>query len=314
MEQRDLAIRLAAFRWLEAQTTLHGPVLDWPTLKGGFPFEGHRIPLANRPRGIFKPRQCDYPLSLKTSPPRTDTEHTYDDQWTDRGLLYNFMRGGPRHPVNKNLRAAGERGVPLVYLFGIARSRYLPQWPVYVVGEDSDRLAFRIQTDTRDALALASPSLASTAAEEARGRRHYLTRRMRVRVHQQSFRERVLAAYRSQCAVCRLRYSELLDAAHIQPDSEGGPADVRNGLALCKIHHAAFDRMFLGIRPDGVIRIHTRILEAEDGPMLRYGLQKRHNKAIFIPRAVQKRPDPARLEDRFRHFLQSDPLSPTPPR
>jgi len=40
-----------------------------------------------------------------------------------------------------------------------------------------------------------------------------------------------------------LRRQELLDAAHITPDSdaEGEPV-VSNGVALCKLHHAAFDR------------------------------------------------------------------------
>ncbi len=312
MEQRDLAIRLAAFRWLEEQTALHGPVLDWGVLASGFSFDGQPIPIANRPRGIFRPRQCVYPLSLKTSPPRTDTLHSYADHWTEQGLFYNFMGEDPRHPVNASLRAAGERGVALIYLFGVAKGRYLPQWPVYVVGEDRDRLVFRVQTDTRDALGGSAHPAA--AAEESEGRRRYLTRRMRVRVHQQSFRERVLDAYRSQCALCRLRYRALLDAAHIEPDSEGGSPVVRNGLALCKIHHAAFDRMFLGIRPDGIIQIHTQVLEASDGPMLRHGLQGLHNQKILIPRAVAQRPDPVRLEARFRHFLQTAPLSPSPSR
>lgn len=308
MEGRDLALRLAAFRWLKRETARHGPVLEWARLKGGFAFEGDRIPLANRPRGIFRPRQCRYPLSLKTAPARTDPVHSYLDEWTDEGLFYEFMGSDPEHPVNAGLRAAGEQGVPLLYLFGVARGRYLPQWPVYVVGEDRDRLAFRIQTDAPDAVA----HLPVGAAEKHEGRRTYLTRAMRVRVHQQSFRERVLHAYRSQCALCRLGYRDLLDAAHIQPDSEGGRAVVQNGLALCKIHHAAFDRMFLGIRPDGVIRIHTRILGARDGPMLRHGLQGLHDQRILVPRVAANRPDPALLTARFQRFLRADPPSSSP--
>jgi hypothetical protein len=59
----------------------------------------------------------------------------------------------------------------------------------------------------------------------------------------------VLRAYRDCCAVCRLRHEELLDAAHILPDGHPrGEPVVRNGLALCKLHHAAFDRHILGIR------------------------------------------------------------------
>ncbi len=48
--------------------------------------------------------------------------------------------------------------------------------------------------------------------------RAYRTIMVQQRVHQQSFRERVIAAYRQSCAVCRLHRPELLEAAHILPD------------------------------------------------------------------------------------------------
>ena len=57
--------------------------------------------------------------------------------------------------------------------------------------------------------------------------------------------------------VCRLRHWELLDAAHILPDKHPlGEPVVPNGLALCKLHHAAFDADILGVRPD--LRIERR--------------------------------------------------------
>ena len=72
--------------------------------------------------------------------------------------------------------------------------------------------------------------------------------------------------------------SKLLDAAHIVGDRrhERGDPMVPNGLAMCKIHHAAFDTNILGIRPDRVVEIRSDILEEHDGPMLRHGLQELH--------------------------------------
>ncbi len=72
--------------------------------------------------------------------------------------------------------------------------------------------------------------------------RRYVERINKVRLHQPMFRARVLAAYQSRCTVCQLRHAELLDAAHIISDNQphGDPV-VPNGLAMCKIHHAAFD-------------------------------------------------------------------------
>lgn len=82
-------------------------------------------------------------------------------------------------------------------------------------------------------------------------RRVYITSSVRQRLHQRGFRERVLAAYKDQCALCRLRHRELLDAAHIIPDNEpGGDPIVKNGISLCKLHHAAFDKLFLGTPVD----------------------------------------------------------------
>ncbi len=44
-------------------------------------------------------------------------------------------------------------------------------------------------------------------------------------------------------------------------------------MSLCQLHYAAFDRSFLGVRPDYIIRVRTDVLEEVDGPMLRHGLQ-----------------------------------------
>lgn len=107
--------------------------------------------------------------------------------------------------------------------------------------------------------------------------RRYIVRTTRQRLHQPVFRATVLRAYQTRCAVCALGHASLLDAAHIVPDHEyGGIAAVRNGLALCKIHHAAFDNFVLGIRPDLVVEIRADLLVEIDGPMLEHGLKGRH--------------------------------------
>jgi putative restriction endonuclease len=118
----------------------------------------------------------------------------------------------------------------------------------------------------------------------------------------------VLRAYRERCALCRLRHAQLLDAAHILPDSDplGAPV-VPNGLALCKLHHAAFDQDFIAVRPDLVIEVRQDILEEEDGPMLVHGLQGFHERRILVPRRSEERPRPDFLEERYRRFLAASP-------
>jgi hypothetical protein len=103
--------------------------------------------------------------------------------------------------------------------------------------------------------------------------------------------------------VCRLRRDELLEAAHILPDAEplGIPA-VTNGLALCTLHHAAFDRHVIGITPDYVVEVRRDVLEQEDGPMLIHRLQGFHGKPLRLPRREAWQPDRHLLEERYSRF------------
>jgi putative restriction endonuclease len=126
------------------------------------------------------------------------------------------------------------------------------------------------------------------------------------RLHQATFRERVLNAYRETCAICRLHHRELLEAAHIVPDGHPhGDPIVPNGLALCKLHHAAFDAYLVGVRPDCVIEVRRDILDETDGPMLRHGLQEIAGKVIHLPRDQRLRPRTDLLEERYALFKKA---------
>jgi putative restriction endonuclease len=97
-----------------------------------------------------------------------------------------------------------------------------------------------------------------------------------------------------------------LDAAHITPDHDPqGEPVVSNGVSLCKIHHAAFDRHFFGIRPDCRVVVRPEIMREEDGPMLRAGLQQIDNVKLVLPRSKQEYPDPKRLAARYQTFRES---------
>lgn len=113
----------------------------------------------------------------------------------------------------------------------------------------------------------------------------------------------MLRAYATRCAVCRLAHGELLDAAHIVADGEeGGLPVVPNGLSLCKIHHAAYDRNLMGVTPDLKVQINQRLLDEVDGPMLRHGLQDMHGQPLIVPSRRADQPDRDRLALRFAVF------------
>jgi putative restriction endonuclease len=78
------------------------------------------------------------------------------------------------------------------------------------------------------------------------------------------FRQRVLTAYEYRCAICgfdvRLgNVSMGLDAAHIRWHQSGGPSDESNGLALCVMHHKAFDLGAFTIRADGIFLVSDQV-------------------------------------------------------
>ena len=69
------------------------------------------------------------------------------------------------------------------------------------------------------------------------------------------FREMVLRAYKNRCALCQLDVQVDgqpigLEAAHIKWHSARGPAQVRNGMALCVLHHKFFDSGLFTVSSD----------------------------------------------------------------
>ncbi|HEX9885377.1 MAG TPA: HNH endonuclease [Longimicrobiales bacterium] len=295
----DIRVRTEAFQWLAARVAEHGDVLPRDVLARGFTFQGRRVPLLG-PQGIFKPAVMEVPLSITTAP-----NGPYDDAFGPAFLSYRYRGTDPDHPDNAGLRFAMARRLPLAYLHGVVPGRYVATWPVYIQGDDPRALTFQVSVDD-----LAHANLSERddfiAREGTEARRRYVTSLVRGRLHQRAFRERVLRAYRHQCSLCRLRHDELLDAAHIIPDREAeGEPVVSNGLALCRLHHAAFDRFFLGVRPDYVIEVRSDILRERDGPTLMYAIQGLHGQPITVPRRIEDRPAVELLGERYDRFLRA---------
>lgn len=192
-----------------------------------------------------------------------------------------------------------------LYFHGIALGKYLAIWPVYVIEDDPNNLLFRVAVDDIQNMELdLNRGLAVGESNDAR--RAYITRSVRQRLHQQGFRERVLAAYRDTCSLCRLKHRELLDAAHIIPDTDPDSKPViENGIALCKLHHAAFDKFIIGVTPDYIIHVRKDVLDEEDGPMLLHGLKELHNSRIILPSSKINWPKQEYLERRYHKFIQA---------
>jgi putative restriction endonuclease len=298
----DPLLRLAAFREVQRLAEVSGD-LSARDLRAGFRFEGTRIPLLNPQRGIFKPQQMRYLLSIRTVYPRPGARVWYDDQRQvhrqiyegDEAVDYAFMGEDADAAENRWLREAMENRIPIIYFLGVAPGLYQAIVPAYVIGWDARALKARVAFGTPAADALEYPATA--------GERRYALREVKQRLHQASFREAVIAAYAGRCAVSGLPEQRLLDAAHIIADRNEplGQSVVPNGIPLSKIHHAAFDAHLIGIDPDFRVHVANRLLRQNDGPMLEV-LKELHHANLHLPARRRDWPDQERLALRFDVF------------
>jgi putative restriction endonuclease len=262
-----------------------------------FHFRGERVPLMDRQRGIRKPAVLDAALSFRTTYTAPGKIPPYVDQEGADGFLrYKYRGEDPEHPENVAMRRCFQDRLPVIWFVGIDSGRYLARFPVYLVADEPEQLQFAVAIDPEQRYL----PRGSDADEDSR---RYVERLTKLRLHQPVFRARVLQAYERQCTICRLKHVNLLDAAHILPDVHPlGQPVVPNGLAMCKIHHAAFDQNIIGIRPDLIVEIRRDILEEVDGPMLKHGLQEMAGTRLTAPRTFNTRPAKENLEERYETF------------
>lgn len=297
----DARIRAAAFSYLDRAGAREVPV-DRPTLEA-FVFEGVRVPLLARQRGIWKPRFLDAALSVLTTYVGPNERPPYDDEMGADGYpRYKWRGADPSAYDNVALRVAMARRLDLIWFVGVRPGWFRALYPVKLAGEEPEHHQFVVAFDETMEQHW-SPSLLQSVRHDPV--RRYAEALVRVRLHQRPFHDRVLLAYESQCALCRLRHPRLLDAAHIKEDADGGEPVVPNGMAMCAIHHRAFDAHVLGVRPDYRIEIQPTVLAEHDGPTLRHALQGLHGQVITLPRRRGERPDPLLLEERYERFRRA---------
>jgi putative restriction endonuclease len=298
----DALLRTAAFERVKSLCEVHDH-LTAAQLGEGFHFDGQRYPLVNPRRGIFKPAQMRFLLSVNTVFPKSGNRVWYDDQREvhrqifdgEEMVDYAFMGENPNSADNRWLREAFENHVPIVYFLGIAPGRYQAILPAFIGGWDA--------TGRRAQIAFGLPEQRSLVPPATEIERRYALRAVKQRLHQASFREAVIGAYRGRCALSGLPEPMLLDAAHIVEDRDEllGQPVVRNGIPLSKIHHAAFDAHLIGIDPDYGLHVSERLLGQNDGPMLE-AIKGLDGGLLRLPKRSQDNPDRDRLAVRFERF------------
>ncbi len=123
------------------------------------------------------------------------------------------------------------------------------------------------------------------------------------------FRGRILRAYEQACAVCgfdvRLGNQTLgLEAAHIQWHQAGGPDVEPNGLALCVLHHKAFDLGAFTVTPERLVVV-SELVHGRHG--FQETLLKFHGRPLRRPLRESYAPATTYLEWHERQVFRQPP-------
>jgi putative restriction endonuclease len=105
----------------------------------------------------------------------------------------------------------------------------------------------------------------------------------KIRANQKAFSDKVKLIYEFTCAVCGITTKDFLIASHIVPWSINKDIrlDPSNGICLCPSHDKAFDRGYLTIDNDYVIKISSAVgLDKE----LKKQLEVHNGKRIKLPK------------------------------
>ncbi len=135
LTDRDQEIRLAAFARCAQLMHDHGGAVAWDAVQEGFEFNGERVYLAGKARGIHRPRQMKRGvLSIKTTKPRKGRTARYDDALVGDGYFsYAFQGDDPANHDNTCLREAFEDQSPLIYFYALVPGIYQILYPCYLM-------------------------------------------------------------------------------------------------------------------------------------------------------------------------------------
>ena len=269
--------------------------------------------------GIFKPAWSDYALSIviKLASPYDHKDEVIfleDGRWL---MTYSPRSGGLNVPDNRALVKCMDERVPLAVFKQMTEKRdrqygstylvlglglvasYDPSADVFIV-ESVDQSALEevtgviVDEETRYEVQLYAKltNEFQPFVEEARA-----TYTVSAPKREEAFRHLVLKEYDFCCAVCetKFRLANLIEAtaAHIVPKHKKGTDDPRNGLALCRTHHWAFDAGIFSLDDDCRVLLSSRVKQAETK---NFGLMSLAERRIILPENRILRPHPEALE------------------
>jgi len=216
----DLTLRQAAVGRARELAQRYDDLVPLDRLREGFAHDGRRVSFGSFTRA-FTAQRGPAALTLTTS-----LKDPYADAFDAAGgsFTYAYRAGALDQADNRALRAAFGLQTPLVYFRALAPGQYLVVAPMFVTGDDPAARIVVLEPG------LPVQDMQPGGLVSGTDVRAYATREARYRLHQQRFKLDVMRAYRHRCAICTLRERELVQAAHIVPDTETDGPMLRTGL------------------------------------------------------------------------------------
>lgn len=194
----------------------------------------------------------------------------YPDDLDESGVLYHYPstnRGGRRDASEIDaMKAAANLRIPI---FVITKPTPSSTWRKvklgWIKGWAEESKVFLVQFGEDAPQEVEREDRSDEEPFRSTGNRsRRVNRTVRERPDQQTFKFRVLQRYGPRCPLSGIAILEMLDAAHLIPDSDDGSADPRNGLPMNAALHRAFDAGLFAINPDTLL-VETR----SKGPSMR---------------------------------------------
>lgn len=301
-------IHQRALAWFHERT---GEVVPWPE-----PLPGTDLLLAQRAKGIHKPRGWEHALSVRVIPagryPDEEPQPTGDGGWAFRYSQEEPAGADPAlHFTNRALARCMEDGTPVGVLRQVSGKpavRYEVLGLATVTAWEGGFFTLRgpaalLGTGASAAAAAeaAAETFDPTSLEDAREKTVAAITRRR---GQPAFRAALLRAYRGRCAISGCAVEGVLEAAHIVPYLGPKTNAVSNGLLLRSDLHTLFDLGLLWVDPE---RFTVEIAESLEGSSYR----QLRGRALRLPSAAADRPSPAALKSRAPGH-QARPAPPPP--
>ncbi|MFE0797490.1 MULTISPECIES: HNH endonuclease [Streptomyces] len=180
----------------------------------------------------------------------------YPDEIGDNDVIYHYPTTG-RGPGRDESEVAATKAAATLKLPIFVIAKPTPRSSVRIVRlawvegwEERSRIFLISFGDSRPEHLLTDDHSDDQPFSLTGSRSRSSQRNVRERPGQRRFKLRVFQRYGPRCPLSGITVPEMIEAAHLRPDSEDGTDDPRNGLPLNAALHRAYDAHLFAIEPE----------------------------------------------------------------